>query len=193
MKKLLCLFLCLLLLFCLACQKEGPPAKTSDDVPPTHTEEFVPEIGADSFYTYDGDLHNTYVSLTLAEGDLTAPVTTLYFEIKNNSDYYLDFTDSITQDHTWERWENGNWVSFNKYTGSGKTEWEEVSKKIVLAPHKTYSCTEEFVIPLEAGVYRLRKQYRLTNEKEEPHNIVFVPGIQCVTEAYFFISPVPNS
>ncbi len=191
MKKIFCLLLCLLFLFCSACQKEDLPEKPNADVPPSPPEEFVPEIDADSFYSYDGDLHNTYVTLTLTEGDLTAPVTTLSFEIKNNSDYYLNFTDSITQGHTWERWENGNWVSFTVYTGSGKTEWEELSKKIVLEPHKTYSCTEKFAVPLEAGVYRLRKEYKLTNAKEktEPFIIESIPGIKCVAEAYFSVLP----
>ena len=195
MKKILCLLLCLLLFFCSACQKEELPEKPNADVPPTPSEEFVPEIDADSFYTYDGDLHNIYVNVALTAKELTSPVTTLSFELKNDSDYFVDFTDEIAHGHTWEKWENGIWVSFTVYTGSGKTEWEETSKKIVLGPHKTYSCTEKFAIPLEAGVYRLRKKYRLTNAKEKPKPFIIegIPGVQCVTEAYFSVSPTPSS
>ena len=71
MKKALCLLFCLLLFFCSACQKEEFPEKPNADVPPTPSEEFVPEIDADSFYTYDGNLHNTYVNLMLTEKDLS--------------------------------------------------------------------------------------------------------------------------
>ncbi len=191
MKRFLCLLLCCLLLFCSACQKEDLPEKPNADVPPTPPEEFVPEIGADTFYTYDGDIHNIYVSVSLITKELTAPVTTLSFELKNDSDYFVDFTDEIAHGHTWKKWENGKWMTFTKYTGSEKSNWTEISKKIVLAPHETYTCTEDFAVVLEAGVYRIRKEYRLTNAKEktEPFIIEGIPGIKCVTEAYFSILP----
>ena len=195
MKRVLSLLVCFLLLFSCACKKEEAPAPSEPDASPNPTEnekEFLPEISADSFYTYDGDLHNIYVNIALTTKELTAPVTTLSFELKNETDYYLDFPAELVHGHTWEKWENGKWSAFTKYNGAEKGT-SEVSMKIIPKPHSTYTRTEEFAVPLNAGVYRLRMEYRLTNEKEEPFIIEGVPGIQCVAETYFTILPAPEA
>ena len=198
MKRILCLLLCLLLLFSIGC-KEEEPAKTPPNAPDDDTsddsapvEEFVPEISADSFYTYDGDLHNVYVSLTLTTTELTAPVTTLSFEIKNDTDYIILFKPTQGA-YVWERWENGGWTSFTKYTGTGTVNRDETSDMDILSPRMTVTRTENFPIPLEAGIYRLRRQYRLTNEKEWISFIIGAPGIECVVETYFTILPAPEA
>ncbi len=196
MKRVACLFLCFLVMFCVACKEEEipkTPAKAPDDTSEdsTPTEEFVPEISADSFYTYDGDLHNVYVSLTLTTTELTAPVTTLSFEIKNDTNYIIIFTKPTQGGYVWERWENGGWTSFTKYTGTGTVNRDETSDMDILSPRMTVTRTENFPIPLEAGIYRLRRQYRLTNEKEWISFIIGAPGIECITETYFTILPAP--
>ena len=192
MKKFLCLFLCFLLLFCSACKKEEIPESPNTDDSPTSAQEFVPEISADSFYTYDGDTHNIYVNVALTTKKLTAPVTELSFELKNDTDYFVLFKEETSKGYTWEKWEDGKWKAFTKYTGTGMNNLEEISKHDELPPHTTATRTENFIIPLEAGVYRLRKVYRLTNEKVRKPLLIGAPGIECVAETYFSVLPAPQ-
>lgn len=183
MKRIACLFLCLLMLFSFGCKKEETPAP-----PNPFLEEFVPKISADSFYTYDGDLHNSYVSLTLATTELTAPVTTLSFELRNDSDYTFFLVEQL-HPVIWEKWENGRWRSF--YAPYDTRSELDASFQQVL-PHKVRARTDDFTpSSLDAGVYRLRIEYTLTNEKGKVHN-QFVPGVECVAETYFTILPAPT-
>ena len=183
MKRVLCLFLCLLILFCIGCKKEETPTP-----PNSFLEEFVPEISADSFYTYDGDLHNIYVNLTLTTTELTAPVTTLSFELRNDSDYTFFLLEQL-HPVIWEKWENGRWRSF--YAPYDTRSELDASFQQVL-PHKVRARTDDFTpSSLDVGVYRLRIEYTLTNEKGKVHN-QFVPGVECVVETYFTILPAPQ-
>lgn len=191
MKRITWLVLCFLLLFCIGCKKEEPAQKTITEFTVNSASLFVPKISEDSFYTYDGDTHNIYVNLTLTTSDLMAPVHSLTFEMKNDSDYSIVFTDEISSGYVWEKWENGKWNSFNKYTGSQELiRIETIAMYETLSPHTAVTRTESFATFLDVGTYRLRKNYKLTNEKGG-----FIsrdtPGIACVAEIYFSVLPAP--
>ncbi len=193
MKKIACLFLCFLILCCCSCKEEEISQKPNTNVPQNPPEEFVPEMSEDSFYTYDGDIHNTHITLALVTSDLTAPIQSLTFDMKNDSDYSIVFTDEISSGYIWEKWENGKWNSFNKYTGSQELIRNEmIARYETLSPHTAVTRTESFATFLDVGTYRLRKNYKLTNEKGG-----FIskdtPGIACVAEIYFSVLPAPQS
>lgn len=94
MKRVFSLFLCILLLFCVGCQKEE-----------------APEWG--EFIIKDGYVQNSLITAVMNTEDLTAPVTELSYSLYDNtdfgivSDYYTNTNDKRT--HRLEIYENGEW------------------------------------------------------------------------------------
>ena len=90
MKKLLSLFLCLLLLLC-GCQKEEEPAPITGE-----------------FYTEGGFYQNTLVNLVITNTEFHEPLLSFRYKIYNETDF------PVTTDAYYERlqcYENGEWIN----------------------------------------------------------------------------------
>ena len=188
MKRIACLLLCLLLLFCVGCKTEEAPD---------------PEIG--SRFVSGGDVYNTHIRLRLvteelkapakAVSELRAPVNSLTFEIQNDTDYYVN----LGHLSKWfcEKWENGEWIIVpapyiivdRDILGSPKllNDW--------VKPHSTETFTKHIVPddpssqgalndrqPLSEGVYRMKHTVLLTKEQT-------TGGTEYTVEVYFTVAP----
>lgn len=182
MKRIAYLLLSILMLICCSCNAEENSTPQNGNTPDAG-------IRADSFYTMEGNTYNYYVNIVITSENLNVPATSLSAEIKNDTDYVI-----MTAVHPdiceWEKWENGKWISFFAPT----VEIADREKKygyVSIVPHGTHIRTDDFSKrPLEAGVYRLRIKYYMTNDKEillpNNYNITYPP---CIAEAYFFVAP----
>ena len=183
MKKVFCLLLCALMLFCSACNEEKEP-----------NENLATGIREDSFYTADGNTHNVYITLTMTTTELVAPVTTLSAELKNDSDYVI-IREGDSYEFSWEKWENGKWKRFNSTSHPGEDK-EEIWMCSRISPHSSYTRTNDFIkSPLEAGIYRLRIEYDMTSDKEIRHTggDYHYTHLGCTAEVYFTILPAPEA
>ena len=188
MKSMLCLLLCLSILLCVGCQRTEEPEAPAET-------EFQSAMPASSFYVLnDTDVYNTFVGIEITPQEHTAPVTSFTTKIYNDTDYILQFNIYLDP-YKWEKWKDGQWG--NIY--SDQTQESESSIDIglqdifvgpyYLMPHSAYTRTEDFARhPLEAGLYRLRIEYKLTNEtKRFADGFHRTPGVLCVAEGYLVV------
>ena len=173
MKKILCLLLCLLMLFCIGCKKEEP--------------EQTPQLNKGTFYTSDGTQYNTHVKIELTSTDLTTATTKLSVAMHNDTDYVI-LLRSDPEEYPWEKMgPNGEWV---KVPPIGDIDNMGFSW-ITLLPHSTYYSTNVFS-KLEAGHYRLRVTVDITDEQSTPspdNYIIQPPATRCIAELRFVIVP----
>ncbi len=174
MKRLLCLLLCLLMLFCIGCKKEEP--------------EQAPQLNKGTFYTSDGTQYNTHVKIKLTSTDLTTAATKLTVEMQNDTDCVI-LLRSDPQDYPWEKMgKDGEWVKvppISHRIDNGGVGW------ITLLPHSTYTSTNVFT-KLEEGSYRLRVIVDVTDEQSTPSPddyIIQPPATRCWAELRFVIVP----
>ncbi len=192
MKRFLCLLLCFLILLCCACKKEEEPNTDPNT-------EFMSEMRADSFYTSDGSTYNTYVGIEAIPQEQTAPVTSLKTKICNDTDYILQFNFDLDAFYEWEKWEDGKWVIYSRQLGTNESGVDLDRASLYpgphyIMPHSAHTRTDDFNgHPLEAGLYRLRIEYKLTNEtKKFADGFHRTPGVLCMAETYFSILPAPQ-
>lgn len=187
MKRILCLFLCLLMLFCIGCKKEEPE--------PVYGEQYIS----------GGYVYNTHVRMRLVTeelkppktvvSELRAPVKSITVEIQNDTDYYVD-PYSITLRHC-EKWENGEWVeiphayiyvNFEENKSSDRAEW--------ISPHSDKQFEKDFVPDdptsisanpkaqsLGEGVYRLVHTVSLCDKDS------YQKVSECMLEIHFTVAP----
>ena len=188
MKRIACLLLCLLLLFCVGCKTAEAPD---------------PEIG--SRFVSGGDVYNTHIRLRLVTeelkppknvaSELRAPVSSLTFEIQNDTDYFVNL--GHISEWLCEKWENGEWITVpspyvivdRDILGSPKllNDW--------VKPHSTETFTKHIVPddpssqgalndrqPLSEGVYRMKHTVLLTKEQT-------TGGTEYTVEVYFTVAP----
>ena len=183
MKRILCLLLCLLMLFCIGCQKESGDAPYNDTVPKTRV---------DSLYTSAGNTYNTHVRMTVATQEMAAPLTTLNIEIKNDTDYFILITDDPTE-HPWQRWADGKWISIvEHHLGETIDKTEEDYLWCQIPPHASSTRTDDFSKqPLDTGVYRLQLRYNLTQNNVEPPRWTewSIDQTPCLVEVYVTVAP----
>ncbi len=191
MKKFLCLLLCFLMLFCIGCKKEEEPNTDANT-------DFKSEMRADSFYTSDGTTYNIYVGIEVTPQEATAPITSLKAKIYNNTDYILQFNLDLDAFYEWEKWEDGKWVVYSRRVGTDESSIELDRAPLFpgphyIMPHSAHTRTDDFSEhPLEAGLYRLRIEYKLTNEtKKFADGFHRTPGVLCMAEAYLTVEPTP--
>ncbi len=191
MKRAACLFLCLLMLFCSACKEEKN----------INGEGFKSAMQEDSFYSYadDNTLYNIFVKIEANTQDKTAPVTSLETKICNDTDYILQFNFDLNAFYEWEKWEDGKWKTYDRSDGTDKSDIVLDRAPLYpgphyIMPHSAHTRTDDFSgHPLEAGLYRLRIEYKLTNEtKKFADGFHLTPGVLCVAEAYLTILPAPT-
>lgn len=167
MKRILCLLLCLLILFCIGCQKE----------------EVAYNSGA--FYTSAGNIYNTHVRITLPEQNLTAPLTSLTVEIHNDTDFSIWLITDL-DDEPWRKWADGEWHVHPWYGG---IDIDRYMLPHEITPHSTYTHTEDFSdAPWEVGIYRLCAEFRVPTVPQAPPRT----GTFCVAETYLVILPAPT-
>ena len=194
MKRLPILLLCFLLLFCIGCKKEETPQDPSET-------EFQSVMPASSFYVLnDTDVYNTFVRIEATPQEQTAPVTALTTKICNDTDFILQFNFDLDAFYEWEKWEGGKWVTYSHQVGSNELDIELNRATLYpgphyIMPHSAHTRTEDFSDhPLEAGLYRLRIEYKLTNEtKKFADGFHQTPGVLCVVEGYVTVEAAPQS
>ena len=193
MKRGLCLLLCLLMLFCIGCHKEAPKKENASE----------PELG--TRYVSAGNVYNTHIRLRLvteelkapakAVSELRAPVSSLSFELQNDTDYFVNL--GHISEWLCEKWENGEWIIVpapyiivdRDILGSPKllNDW--------VKPHSTETFTKHIVPtdptaqnafkdrePLSEGVYRMKHTVLLTKEQT-------TGGTEYTVEVYFTVAP----
>ena len=182
MKRLLLLLLCLSMLFCLGCK-----TPTQDDK--------VGEWG--EFYSKDGYVQSSLISVMMDTTELTAPVTELSYSLYDNSDfgivvtYYTDTNDHRL--HRLEIYENGEWKEA-PYSGSTMA-----NRAFVYEPdtdptaHRKLDFTMDLhqredpaIIrydPLQPGAYRLIVTYTLSTD--DPN--ITIPKKQHACVLYFTV------
>ena len=145
-KRLLLLFLCALLSFSLiACEKEE-----------------ISVIG--EFYTEDGLVKNSSFQIALTEDDLTAPVSSVSYQIYNTSNcYFYKMRDVLYQ------YQDGVWVEvmYKEYQGITEPTTLDKAERELIAPKSVYDM--QIIMdgenghsnPLEQGVYRLVSSVQL--------------------------------
>ncbi len=185
MKKAFCLLLCLLMLFCSACAEELPV--TDPDT------EFQSKMIADSFYTSGGDTYNTYVRIEAAAQQESAPVSSLSATIYNDTDYILVFNFHLDKGYSWEKWNGERWIAYSHEGETGEGVSPERAPLYpgphYIMPHSSHARTDDFSAhPLEAGLYRLRMEYKLTNETKDFSKGFATPGVPCVVEVCLTVS-----
>lgn len=184
-KRLLSLLLALLMLCTLAaCSK-------SDEIPKEYGE----------FYTEDGILQNTHITLTIDTEELVAPVNELSYTLYEKCDFFIKPVEHLKnsycedlvekyQDGAWHEVPvcgNGTWrtglENFEIFASFGAHQTMEMSMsflKIDSANHTTIAHYE----PLEAGEYRLRVKYFVVAKDES----VEIPEEQLEAVAYFTVT-----
>ena len=178
MKRWLCFALCLLLLFLCACKRQE-----SEEEPP------APETG--TFYTADGMLQNTLISLAIfPEDDLVAPVTKrIKCELHNDTGYPCMPGIQCGGQIYLYRWNDGAWDGANFIRSEGIWRPE---------PNPPKSCEvfyiSSFMIPigdsetdftheLGPGLYRAYIDVVLWNLPEE-----YQPYSRVMAVTYFTVS-----
>ena len=183
MKRCLCFLLCLLMLFCIACQKEEPAIP--EDAPEQTTGD--PELG--TLYVSGGYTYNTHVRMTLVTEEikgpaqvlkeLRAPVGSITVEIQNDT----DFRAVLGRFDEWEceKWENGAWSVW--LTGGVH---RDVLYTDSVDPHEHKAFTMGFSNKLTEGVYRLRHKVLMRNDA-----LVYdeSSSFECMVEVYFTVTP----
>ena len=181
MKKALCLLLCLLMLFCIGCQKEEVPE---------------PQLNQGTFYTSVGITYNTHIRTVLTTQELVAPVTSLTVEIQNDTDYIVQILDDPAK-FKWEKWEDDEWVAVTHYADDEIViDIERGFLYIPINPREKLVETSDFSKrPLEPGTYRLQVNVSITNKNEELPLFDFplIKGTRCITDVYFTILPAPEA
>ena len=183
MRKMLCLLLCLLMLFCIGCQKEDAPE---------------PQLNQGTFYTSDGTQYNTHVRMELTSTDLTTAATTLSVAMHNDTDYVI-LLRSDPKEYPWEKMgKNGEWVKVPPipYDIDENGDSTDIGfRYIKLLPHSTYYSTNVFS-ELETGSYRLRVIVDVTNVQSPlspGENYEISPETRCYAELQFAIVPAPEA
>ena len=188
MKRRICLLLCLLMLFCVSCQKEETPDTDNGA-------DFVSEMSADSFYTSEGATYNVFVEMAVAAQEQIAPVTFLEAQICNNTDFIIVFNFDLDDGYKWEVWKDEKWVAYSNRIESNESGIKAEAVSMSPGPHyimprSSYTRMDDFSErPLEAGLYRLRINYKLTNEKRDFSQGFRTPGVPCVAEVYLTVAP----
>ena len=180
MKRYLCFLLCLLMLFCVSCQKEDPAIK--QDTPEQNDEEL--ELG--TLYTSGGSTYNTHVRIRLVNEDTVAPVKTVTVEVQNDTDYRV--TLGRVDEWVWEKWENGAWEAVKS---EEVTVHPDLSYTDSVAPQSTRSFSKTFQNGWESGSYRLRHAVSARPSWEDlpdPNKKDF----ECIVEVYFTITSAQN-
>ncbi len=180
MKRILCLLLCLLMLFCIGCKKEEP--------------EQTPQLNKGTFYTSDGTQYNTHVRIELTSTDLTTATTKLSVAMHNDTDYVIRFQGD-PREYRWEKKDpNGEWVRVPPIPPDIDENGDSTDIGLghtTLLPHSTYYSTNVFT-QLEAGSYRLRVSVDVTDVQSplplgEKYKIS--PETRCWAELRFDIVP----
>ncbi len=181
MKKILCLLLCLLMLFCVGCQKE----------------ESKPELNKGTFHTSDGTQYNTHVKIKLTSTDLTTAATTLSVEMQNDTDYIILLRNN-PQEYPWEKMgKDGQWVKIPPIPPDIDENGDSTDigfGYMTLLPHSTYYSTNVFS-QLEAGHYRLRVTVDVTDVQSPlspGESYTISPETRCIAELRFSIVPAPE-
>ncbi len=171
MKKILCLLLCLLLLFCIGCQKEEEPNNDENGNNEVTTNE---ELG--TLYTSGGNTYNTHIRVRLVTETLTAPVRTLTVEVQNDTDCRVNLLGQMVE---WEceKWENGEWMP----------QPIAVSREVLytdsVLPKSKGTWSMTYAGDLYEGVYRLQRTVNVSPTAQK--------SFECITETYFTILPAP--
>lgn len=187
MKRILCLLLCLLILFCISCKQEEP----------------APELGAK--YVSGGDVYNTHIRIRLITeelappktvvSELRAPVNSLEFEIQNDTDYYVNL-GKLSSGWSCEKWENGEWVIMPEAHIYVNSDVQQSAKNAYdwIEPHSKKVFSEDYVLddpsalvsknaqPLTEGVYRMKNTVLLTETQT-------TGGTEYTVEVYFAVAP----
>ena len=193
-KRVLSLFLCVLLLFSLASCTEEEVAS----VPP--------EYG--TFYTADGILQNSHITLVIENESLVAPVTELSYALYDNSDFRVIFDDMQRNNHKCinilEIYRDGEWQlapmggtgeNLGNFADGNKADPKEHQvrkQEMEFSYIPTKTDNPELLdggalkryYPLEAGVYRVRVWYSVYTTDES----VQIPEGQLEAVAYFTVT-----
>ena len=134
MKRLLCLFLCLLMLFCIGCKKEEP------------------ELGTQ--YVSGQNTYNTHVRMALVTEIPREPLSSIVVEIQNDTDCHVNLLGKFDE---WqcEKWDGGKWVKLPLAPLHDDLYTDRVTQQSAQR-YKKY-----FAEPLEKGSYRLQHAVRL--------------------------------
>ena len=187
MKKILCLLLCLLMLFCIGCKKEEPK--------PVYGEQYIS----------GGYVYNTHVRMRLVTeelkppktvvSELRAPVESITVEIQNDTDYYVN----LGHFYKWhcEKWENGEWVAVPEayiyvdtdVLQSPKMEYDWIEPQssktfteLIVPDDPSSMAAVKDATPLGEGVYRFRSTAYLTEKQT-------TGGTEIMLEVYFTVAP----
>ena len=153
------------------------------------------------FYTEDGILQNTKVTLTVETKETQAPVTELTFYLREETDFNMSMWTYGTAEEVLEIFEDGSWktaLTFGGYVREGALGnnvgtttpkhqqhsetmrfWEPTPNDIEEGEYATFR-----YLPLTAGKYRLRVRYSLHTEDES----VEIPEGQLEAVAYFTVT-----
>ncbi len=171
MKRILCLLLCILLLFCCACTKENPGITNS---PPNSNDETI-ELG--TLYTSGENTYNTHIRARLVTDTLTAPLRTLTVEVQNDTDCRVNLLGMMV-DWECEKWENGEWMPQPIAVSRENLYTDSVRPK----SKGTWSMT--YAGDLNEGVYRLQRTVYVSPTDQK--------SFECMIETYFTILPAPT-
>ena len=155
-----------------------------------------PEYG--TFYTEDGIVQNTLITLVLEEDNLTAPVQELSFSLQEKSDWYVQKGTHISGTectHLVEVYTDGVWTEV-KSAGILKRDWlgNFSPDDLDYQAHHTYDGKMAFYalqgiaetqhyLPLGVGYYRIRVKYSLYADDETAR----IPEEQLEAVAYFTV------
>ncbi len=140
MKRLLCILLCLLLLFSIGCKKEEP------------------ELGTQ--YVSGQNTYNTHVRMALVNEIPRAPLASITVEIQNDTDCRVIVLDKFDE-WQFEKWDGGKWVKLPL----GVRRCIEYTDFVTQQSAKRYK--RYFYEPLEKGSYRLQHAVLLHSPDEE--------------------------
>ena len=183
MRKNFCVFLCLLMLFCIGCKEEEPEL----------------QLNKGNFYTSAGKTYNTDIRLILATQELTAPHSSeLTFELQNDTDYFLKLHND-TEKLALTKWTGGEWEIVERPPTREEEQNIDLSVQYLgttIQPCATYSIAKKFgKLPLDVGMYRLRLSITVSDMTlyNYPDNLLGMnwKGNDYVAEVYFTILPAP--
>ncbi len=157
------------------------------------------------FYTEDGILQNTQVTLTVETENLVAPVSELSFTLREETDFELWLTTSTYEQERNQKllevFEDGEWKqapTFGSYIREGNVanhpgattqkhqEHSETMQFFLPAPTETEvpDLASFRYLPLTQGSYRLRVRYSFYSEEQG----VEIPEGQLEAVAYFTVT-----